>query len=48
MGFSAVALVYFGGWRPYGVLAGAMLFSFVNALQLQIKAKGWQPGSIKI
>lgn len=39
-GFIAVALVYFGGWRPYGVLAGAMLFSFVNALQLQIKAVG--------
>jgi ABC-type uncharacterized transport system permease subunit len=39
-GFIAVALVYFGGWRPYGVLAGAMLFSFVNALQLQINAVG--------
>jgi simple sugar transport system permease protein len=36
LGFIAVALVYFGGWRPYGVLAGALLFSFVNALQLQI------------
>lgn len=39
-GFIAVALVYFGGWRPFGVLAGAMLFSFVNALQLQISAIG--------
>lgn len=37
IGFIAVALVYFGGWRPYGVLIGAMLFSFVNALQLQIQ-----------
>jgi general nucleoside transport system permease protein len=36
IGFIAVALVYFGGWRPYGVLIGALLFSFVNALQLQI------------
>jgi len=35
MGFIAVALVYFGAWRPYGVMAGALLFSFVNALQLQ-------------
>ncbi len=34
MGFIAVALVYFGSWRPYGVLAGALLFSTVNALQL--------------
>lgn len=41
LGFIAVALVYFGGWRPYGVLAGALLFSFVNALQLQISARGF-------
>ncbi len=34
LGFIAVALVYFGGWRPVGVLAGALLFSTVNALQL--------------
>jgi simple sugar transport system permease protein len=33
-GFIAVALVYFGGWRPLGILAGALLFSSVNALQL--------------
>lgn len=38
IGFIAVALVYFGGWRPYGVLFGAMLFSMVNALQLWIQA----------
>ncbi len=39
-GFIAVALVYFGGWRPWAVAAGALLFSFVNALQLQIKVIG--------
>lgn len=39
-GFIAVALVYFGGWRPWAVAAGAMLFSFVNALQLQITVIG--------
>ena len=37
MGFIAVALVYFGGWRPWGVLGGAMLFSLVNALQFQVQ-----------
>jgi simple sugar transport system permease protein len=37
MGFIAVALVYFGAWRPWGVLAGALLFSMVNSLQLWIQ-----------
>lgn len=40
LGFIAVALVYFGRWKPFGVLLGAMLFSFVNALQLQVSAIG--------
>jgi len=40
MGFIAVALVYFGGWRPTGALIGSLLFSFVNALQLQISVVG--------
>ncbi len=37
LGFIAVALVYFGGWRPVGVLGGAILFSAVNALQLWVQ-----------
>jgi simple sugar transport system permease protein len=40
LGFIAVALVYFGGWRPVGVLAGSLLFSMVNALQLWVQVKG--------
>lgn len=36
-GFIAVALVYFGSWTPLGVLAGALLFSLVNALQLWVQ-----------
>ena len=40
MGFIAVALVYFGGWRPLGILAGALLFSSVNALQLWMQVLG--------
>jgi len=40
LGFIAVALVYFGGWRPWGVLGGALLFSLVNSLQLWIQVLG--------
>jgi simple sugar transport system permease protein len=40
MGFIAVALVYFGAWRPLGVLGGALLFSMVSSLQLWIQIKG--------
>jgi simple sugar transport system permease protein len=40
LGFIAVALVYFGGWRPFWVLAGALIFSMVNALQLWVQALG--------
>lgn len=40
LGFIAVALVYFGGWRPLGILAGTLLFSFVNALQLWMQVLG--------
>ncbi len=40
MGFIAVALVYFGGWRPWGVLAGSLFFSLVNAFQLQVQVIG--------
>ena len=39
-GFIAVALVYFSGWKPKGVLAGALLFSFVNAFQLRMQVLG--------
>ncbi len=40
LGFIAVALVYFGGWRPLGVLGGALLFSMVNSLQLWMQVLG--------
>ncbi len=39
-GFIAVALVYFGRWNPLGVLAGALLFSLAQALQLSIQVAG--------
>lgn len=40
MGFIAVALVYFGSWRPAGVLFGSLIFSLVNALQVWVQVKG--------
>ena len=39
-GFIAVALVYFGGWNPWGVLVGALLFSVVNSIQLWMQVLG--------
>jgi simple sugar transport system permease protein len=40
MGFIAVALVYFGSWKPGGVLVGSLIFSFVNAFQVWLQIKG--------
>jgi simple sugar transport system permease protein len=37
LGFIAVALVYFGGWRPFYVLFGSLIFSLVNALQVWVQ-----------
>jgi general nucleoside transport system permease protein len=39
-GFIAVALVYFGGWSPWGVMGGALLFSVVNSIQLWMQVLG--------
>ncbi|MEM9564304.1 MAG: ABC transporter permease [Actinomycetota bacterium] len=39
LGFIAVALVYFGAWRPRGVMLGALLYGIVGALVLQLKAR---------
>ncbi len=36
-GFIAVALVYFGGWSPWRVMAGALLFSVANNLQIWVQ-----------
>ena len=42
-GFIAIALVYFGAWRPLGVMGGALLYGFVNAMVLQFKTLGIIP-----
>jgi len=39
-GFIAIALVYFGAWRPAGVMAGSLVFGLVSATVLQWKTLG--------
>ncbi len=39
-GFIAVALVYFGKWKPKGVMFGALLFSLAHALQRSLQVYG--------
>jgi simple sugar transport system permease protein len=45
LGFIAVALVYFGGWRPSGIVIGALLFSTITSLQnfMQVLGVGISP-----
>ncbi len=44
-GFIAIALVYFGAWRPVGVMGGALLFGMVSATVLQWKTLGLVSGA---
>ena len=39
-GFIALCIVIFGGWNPWGILGGSLLFAFVDALQMQMQAAG--------
>ena len=39
-GWVCIALVVFGQWSPWKCLAGALLFGFVDALQLRLQASG--------
>ena len=45
IGFIAIALVYFGAWRPTGVLAGSLLYGLVTATVNQWKAAGLVSGA---
>jgi general nucleoside transport system permease protein len=45
-GFIAVALVYFGAWRPVGVMAGALLYGLTEAVILSWKGLGIIPLSL--
>jgi len=44
-GFIAIALVYFGAWRAFGVMGGALLFGLVSAVVTQWKTLGIVEGS---
>jgi simple sugar transport system permease protein len=37
-GWVALSLVIFGRWNPYRVMLGALMFGFINALQLRLQA----------
>jgi len=37
-GWISIALVVFGQWSPYKSMAGALLFAFIDALQLRLQA----------
>jgi general nucleoside transport system permease protein len=39
-GWVAIAIVIFGNWQPSKVFYGALLFGFVQALQLRLQAQG--------
>lgn len=45
-GFIAVALVYFGAWRMFGAMTGALLFGVVSATVLQWKTLGIVSGAV--
>jgi simple sugar transport system permease protein len=42
-GFIAVALVYFGAWRPTGVMGGSVLYGLTIAVVLEWKSLGIIP-----
>lgn len=39
-GWIAIALVIFGNWQPFKVMAGALLFGMLQAVQLRLQAEG--------
>lgn len=42
-GFIAIALVYFGAWRPLGVMLGSLVYGMVSAVVLLLKTRGIIP-----
>ena len=39
-GFIVIAIVILGGWNPYRVLGGSLLFSGIFAIQIRLQAEG--------
>ena len=46
IGFIAIALVYFGAWRPFGVLAGSMLYGLITATVTRWTTLGLVTGDV--
>ena len=40
-GFICIALVIFGGWKPWGCLLGALFFGLIDALQFRLQNMGF-------
>ncbi len=43
LGFIAIAIVYFGAWRPLGAMVGSLLYGLVQASVVQLKVQGTIP-----
>lgn len=43
-GWVSLAVVIFGAWRPYRVVAGALLFGTMISFEVTAKARGWDIG----
>ncbi len=41
-GWLALVIVIAGNWKPLGILVAALVFGFLESLQVQIQGVGWE------